>query len=175
MTMQRRDFLKTVGAASAIAALPGCATTGAGGQGKVVVVGGGYGGATVANNCDLWVNGQLVHRAAHLSAMSRYQFAPINLQPHLRPGKNVIALHELLRVKDYTPICWVAGGPVPSWARATSTGATTIWPGLTTSSPALAASNFSASVSAATAGLRKGRPCRGRMPRRRRARRRRDA
>jgi hypothetical protein len=65
--------------------------------------------ATVANNCDLWVNGQLVHRAAHLSAMSRYQFARVNLQPHLRPGRNVITLHELLRVKDYTPICWVAG------------------------------------------------------------------
>jgi hypothetical protein len=65
--------------------------------------------ATVANNCDLWVNGQPVHRAAHLSGTSRYQYAPVNLQPHLRPGRNVIALHELLRVKDYTPICWLAG------------------------------------------------------------------
>ncbi|MCV0440290.1 MAG: NAD(P)/FAD-dependent oxidoreductase [Hydrogenophaga sp.] len=47
--MQRRQFVQTLGAGSAVASLgllSGCATMGSGG--KVVVVGGGYGGATAA-------------------------------------------------------------------------------------------------------------------------------
>ena len=47
--MQRRQFVQTLGAGSAVAGLglmSGCATTGSGA--KVVVVGGGYGGATAA-------------------------------------------------------------------------------------------------------------------------------
>lgn len=47
--MQRRQFVQTLGAGSAVASLglmSGCATTGGGA--KVVVVGGGYGGATAA-------------------------------------------------------------------------------------------------------------------------------
>jgi alanine dehydrogenase len=57
MSMQRRDFLMTVGAASALAALPGCATMGGGAGGKVVVVGGGYGGATAAKYIRMWSGG----------------------------------------------------------------------------------------------------------------------
>ena len=56
MTMQRRDFLKTIGAASTVAAIPGCATM-SGAGGKVVVVGGGYGGATAAKYIRMWSNG----------------------------------------------------------------------------------------------------------------------
>ena len=56
MTMQRRDFLKTIGAASTVAAIPGCATMG-GASGKVVVVGGGYGGATAAKYIRMWSDG----------------------------------------------------------------------------------------------------------------------
>jgi sulfide dehydrogenase [flavocytochrome c] flavoprotein chain len=56
MTMQRRDFLKTIGAASTIAAIPGCATM-SGAGGKVVVVGGGYGGATAAKYIRMWSDG----------------------------------------------------------------------------------------------------------------------
>jgi len=59
MSMQRRDFLRTIGAASAIAALPGCATMGGGAQGRVVVVGGGYGGATAAKYIRMWSNGSV--------------------------------------------------------------------------------------------------------------------
>ena len=47
--MKRRQFVQTLGAGSAVASmglLNGCATTGSGA--KVVVVGGGYGGATAA-------------------------------------------------------------------------------------------------------------------------------
>jgi NADPH-dependent 2,4-dienoyl-CoA reductase/sulfur reductase-like enzyme len=56
MSMQRRDFLRTVGAASAVAAIPGCATMG-GASGKVVVVGGGFGGATAAKYIRMWSEG----------------------------------------------------------------------------------------------------------------------
>ena len=54
MSMQRRSFLKVAGATSAIAAVGGCATMGGGTSGKVVVVGGGYGGATVAKYLRMW-------------------------------------------------------------------------------------------------------------------------
>jgi sulfide dehydrogenase [flavocytochrome c] flavoprotein subunit len=57
MRMQRRDFLKAVAAGSAALALPGCATMGGGSAGKVVVVGGGYGGATAAKYIRMWSNG----------------------------------------------------------------------------------------------------------------------
>ena len=56
MSMQRRDFLKTIGAASTVAAIPGCATMG-GTRGKVVVIGGGYGGATAAKYIRMWSDG----------------------------------------------------------------------------------------------------------------------
>jgi NADPH-dependent 2,4-dienoyl-CoA reductase/sulfur reductase-like enzyme len=61
MSMQRRDFLKAAAAAgwgtAAALALPGCATMGRGSAGKVVVVGGGYGGATAAKYIRMWSNG----------------------------------------------------------------------------------------------------------------------
>ena len=62
MTIQRRDFLKALGAAgfgTAVSALPGCATTGGGAGGKVVVVGGGYGGATAAKYIRMWSDGKV--------------------------------------------------------------------------------------------------------------------
>ncbi len=51
------------------------------------------------------------------------------------------------RAAPSSRICWMASGPVPSWAMATSTLATTIWPGTTPSAPARAAMIFSARVS----------------------------
>ena len=58
MSMQRRDFLKTIGAASTVAAIPGCATM-SGASGKVVVIGGGYGGATAAKYIRMWSDGRI--------------------------------------------------------------------------------------------------------------------
>ena len=58
MRMRRREFLKAVGAASTIAAIPGCATMD-GASGKVVVVGGGYGGATAAKYIRMWGEGRI--------------------------------------------------------------------------------------------------------------------
>ena len=60
MSIQRRDFLKALGAAgfgTAATALPGCATMGGGAGGKVVVIGGGYGGATAAKYIRMWSDG----------------------------------------------------------------------------------------------------------------------
>lgn len=51
--MKRRDFIKFAGAAGA-ASLAGCATPGTGGKGRVVVIGGGYGGATAAKYIRMW-------------------------------------------------------------------------------------------------------------------------
>ena len=55
--MQRRQFVHTVGAAGALASagfLSGCATGPSGSGAKVVVVGGGYGGATAAKYVRMW-------------------------------------------------------------------------------------------------------------------------
>ncbi len=60
MTMQRRVFLKAVAAAGATSAIAGCATMGTGGPsiGKVVVIGGGYGGATAAKYVRIYSEGR---------------------------------------------------------------------------------------------------------------------
>ncbi|WP_296493973.1 FAD/NAD(P)-binding oxidoreductase [Rhodoferax sp.] len=58
--MLRRQFVRTLGAGSALGALgslgllSGCATTGGGSGPKVVVVGGGFGGATAAKYVRMW-------------------------------------------------------------------------------------------------------------------------
>jgi NADPH-dependent 2,4-dienoyl-CoA reductase/sulfur reductase-like enzyme len=58
--MQRRDFLKAIGAAGLAAGpLAGCAVSPSRAGPKVVVVGGGYGGATAAKYLDLWSDGTL--------------------------------------------------------------------------------------------------------------------
>lgn len=56
MLMKRRDFLKAGAAAGAMASLYGCAG-GSKASGHVVVVGGGYGGATVAKYLRMWGEG----------------------------------------------------------------------------------------------------------------------
>jgi len=60
MTMPRRDFLKAALTAGAAGALPGCATMPGGpSAGRVVVVGGGYGGATAAKYIRMWSGGRV--------------------------------------------------------------------------------------------------------------------
>ncbi len=56
MLMKRRDFLKVGAAAGAMASLYGCAGSGKA-SGHVVVVGGGYGGATTAKYLRMWSEG----------------------------------------------------------------------------------------------------------------------
>ncbi len=60
--MQRRQILETAGALGALAAtglLSACATPGAGKGAKVVVVGGGFGGATAAKYVRMWSDNQI--------------------------------------------------------------------------------------------------------------------
>lgn len=54
MTISRREFMKWASAGAGVATLAGCATGGSGGAGRVVVVGGGYGGATAAKFVKMW-------------------------------------------------------------------------------------------------------------------------
>lgn len=54
MSMNRRHFLQATGAAATLAALSGCATVGKASKARVVVVGGGYGGATAAKYIRLY-------------------------------------------------------------------------------------------------------------------------
>lgn len=60
--LNRRDFLKSSGAAAVASFLPGCATQYASPErsvGRVVVVGGGYGGATAAKYLRMWSGGSI--------------------------------------------------------------------------------------------------------------------
>lgn len=60
--MDRRQFIRAGSAASAISAVglaAGCASTGGKAGGKVVVVGGGYGGATAAKYIRMWSEGRI--------------------------------------------------------------------------------------------------------------------
>ena len=57
MTINRRKFLQASGATSAavgISAMSGCASIGGASGPKVVIVGGGYGGATAAKYIKMW-------------------------------------------------------------------------------------------------------------------------
>ena len=58
--MDRRQFIQAGSAASVLGLAAGCASTGgAGAGGHVVVVGGGYGGATAAKYIRMWSNGRV--------------------------------------------------------------------------------------------------------------------
>jgi sulfide dehydrogenase [flavocytochrome c] flavoprotein subunit len=54
MTVGRRGFLKWIAASGGAAAISGCTGIGQGSAGKVVVIGGGFGGATAARYVKLW-------------------------------------------------------------------------------------------------------------------------
>ena len=55
----RRDFLKAAGASAGVVTLGGCAGGSSKATGHVVVVGGGYGGATAAKYLRMWSNGSV--------------------------------------------------------------------------------------------------------------------
>ena len=61
MGLKRRGFVGIMGLGATSAMVGGCATTGGAGgnMGKVVVVGGGYGGATAAKYLRMWSEGQI--------------------------------------------------------------------------------------------------------------------
>src|SRR6267378_2178598 len=60
--LTRRDFLKTSGALAATSLVPGCAMEPAAPSkpvGRVIVIGGGYGGATAAKYLRMWSSGSI--------------------------------------------------------------------------------------------------------------------
>ena len=57
--MDRRQFIQAGSAASVLGLSAGCASAGGAGRGKVVVVGGGFGGATAAKYLRMWSDGAL--------------------------------------------------------------------------------------------------------------------
>ncbi len=57
--MDRRQFIQAGSAASVLGLAAGCASTGSGAGGNVVVVGGGYGGATAAKYIRMWSEGRI--------------------------------------------------------------------------------------------------------------------
>ncbi|MES2264524.1 MAG: NAD(P)/FAD-dependent oxidoreductase [Pseudomonadota bacterium] len=57
--MKRRQFLNAAGAGAVMASSLGCASIGGAGRAHVVVVGGGYGGATAARYLRLWSGGAI--------------------------------------------------------------------------------------------------------------------
>ncbi|MGB8339906.1 MAG: FCSD flavin-binding domain-containing protein [Burkholderiales bacterium] len=59
MTINRREFIKIAGAGATTLALAGCATMSGLGKSRVVVIGGGYGGATAAKYLKLWGGGDI--------------------------------------------------------------------------------------------------------------------
>ena len=60
-TFNRRDFVKSAGVLSLLgtSAITGCASVGGAAKPKVVVVGGGYGGATAAKYIAMWSEGKI--------------------------------------------------------------------------------------------------------------------
>jgi len=60
-TFNRRDFVKSAGALSLLgtSAITGCASVGGAAKAKVVVVGGGFGGATAAKYIAMWSEGKI--------------------------------------------------------------------------------------------------------------------
>ncbi len=60
--MKRRQFINSIGAGAGLTALglsAGCATVGGGSKGKVVVIGGGFSGATAAKYIRMWSEGAI--------------------------------------------------------------------------------------------------------------------
>lgn len=59
--LKRRQFIQTasMGSAAGVLGLAGCATTGSGSGPKVVVIGGGYGGATAAKYVRMWSDNRI--------------------------------------------------------------------------------------------------------------------
>ncbi len=57
--MKRRQFIQTLGAGLAAAGTMGCASFAPQAKAKVVVIGGGYGGATTAKYIRAWSGGAI--------------------------------------------------------------------------------------------------------------------
>jgi sulfide dehydrogenase [flavocytochrome c] flavoprotein subunit len=98
--MKRRDFLKFAGAAS----LAGCAT-GTSAKARVVVVGGGFGGATAAKYIRLWdpsIDVVLVERESSFTScpISNLVLAGYSTMPEISRGYDALRRHGVRVVHD---------------------------------------------------------------------------
>jgi len=98
--MKRRDFLKFAGAAS----LAGCAT-GTSAKARVVVVGGGFGGATAAKYIRLWdpsIDVVLVERESSFTScpISNLVLAGYSTMPQISRGYDALRRHGVRVVHD---------------------------------------------------------------------------
>jgi sulfite dehydrogenase len=98
--MKRRDFLKLAGAAS----LAGCAT-GTPSKARVVVVGGGFGGATAAKYIRLWdpsIDVVLVERESSFTScpISNLVLAGYSTMPEISRGYDALRRHGVQVVHD---------------------------------------------------------------------------
>jgi sulfide dehydrogenase [flavocytochrome c] flavoprotein subunit len=104
--IQRRDFLKVAGASAALAsvsALPGCATTPS--KARVVVVGGGFGGATAAKYIRLWdpsIDVVLVERESAFTScpISNLVLAGYSSMQEISHGYDALRRHGVQVVHD---------------------------------------------------------------------------
>jgi sulfide dehydrogenase [flavocytochrome c] flavoprotein chain len=102
--LNRRQFLKISGAAGALS-LAGCAGLGAGSRGRVVVVGGGFGGATAAKYVRLWdpsIEVTLVERANLFTSCPMSNLVVGGFRPieGLRHGYEGLGRHNVRVVND---------------------------------------------------------------------------
>ncbi|HET7670217.1 MAG TPA: FAD/NAD(P)-binding oxidoreductase, partial [Burkholderiales bacterium] len=99
--MKRRDFLKLAGAVS----LTGCATTAAPSKARVVVIGGGFGGATAAKYLRLWdpsIDVVLVERDAQFVScpISNLVLAGYSSMADITHGYDGLRRHGVQLVRD---------------------------------------------------------------------------
>src|SRR5262245_1456000 len=99
--MKRRDFLKAAGAIS----LAGCTTTGTPSKARVVVIGGGFGGATAAKYIRLWdpsIDVVLVERDASFIScpISNLVLAGYSSMPDITRDRSTLARHGVQLVRD---------------------------------------------------------------------------
>ena len=106
--MQRRHFLQTGSALGAMGLVSGCATVGGGSGPKVVVIGGGYSGATAAKYLRMWSEHKI---QVTLVEPKRC----LHLLPYLQPGdrwqQDHHRHHHPLRQLNQAP--WREGGQGP--------------------------------------------------------------
>jgi NADPH-dependent 2,4-dienoyl-CoA reductase/sulfur reductase-like enzyme len=102
--LNRRDFLKFAAAAAALSA-SGCATTGSASKGRVVVVGGGYGGATAAKYIRMWdpsIEVVLVEREANFTScpISNLVLGGYRTMADIQRGYDGLGRHGVRVVRD---------------------------------------------------------------------------
>jgi len=102
--LKRRDFLKLTATAAALSAA-GCATTGSAAKGRVVVIGGGFGGGTAAKYIRMWdpsIEVVLVEReAAFVSCpISNLVLGGFSTMPEITTGYDGLRRHGVQVVRD---------------------------------------------------------------------------